>query len=44
MEKEYNTVRKTMLEHISLTPFDERKTLRLIIDGASTEGVSFVLF
>ena len=33
-----------MLTQISLTPFDDRKTLRLIIDGASTEGVGFVLF
>ena len=33
-----------MLTQISLTPFDDRKTLRLITDGASTEGVGFVLF
>ena len=44
MDQEYNTVRKTTLEQISLTPFDNRKTLRLMIDGASTEGAGYVLF
>ena len=41
MEKEYNTVRNTILEQISLTPVDERKTLRPIIDSvpAGLEGV-----
>ena len=44
MDQEYNTVRKTMLTQIKLTPLDEKKTLRLMIDGASTDGVGFVLF
>ena len=43
-EREYVTVRKTMLKQIHLTPYNEEKTLRLIIDGASTDGVGFVLF
>ena len=33
-----------MLKQIHLTPYNEEKTLRLIIDGASTDGVGFVLF
>ena len=44
MEREYNIVRKGMLEEIQLTPFDPNKSLRLVIDGASTKGVSFMLF
>ena len=44
MGQEYNTVRKTMLTEIKLTPFHEKKNLKLMIDGASTEGVGFVLF
>ena len=38
MEKEYEGVRKIMLEQIQLTP------LRLVIEGASTYGAGFVLF
>ena len=44
MDQEYGIVRKTMLEQIQLTPFDSNKSLRLVIDGASTEGVGFELF
>ena len=45
MKREYVTVRQTILEQIiGLTPFDERERLRLIVDGASKEGVGFVLF
>ena len=40
MDQEYNTVRKTMLTKISLKPFDDRKTLRLMIDGALMERVN----
>ena len=36
MDQEYGIVRKTMLEQIQLTPFDSNKSLRLVIDGAST--------
>ena len=32
MEKEYVTVRKTMIEQICLTPYNPDKTLRLILD------------
>ena len=44
MDREYNIVRETMLVQIQLTPFDPNKSLRLVIDGASKEGVGFVLF
>ena len=44
MEKEYRTVKKTMLEQICLTPYNPDKTLRLKIDRSSTEGIGFVLF
>ena len=44
MDQEYNKVRKTILEQIQLTPFDPNKSLRLVIDGASTEGSGFMLF
>ena len=33
-----------MLAQIQLTPFDPKKSLRLVIDAASTEGAGFVLF
>ena len=44
MEKEYETVRKTMLSQIRLTPFDPNKSLRLVIDASCTEGCGYVLF
>ena len=44
LEREYIRVRTTIPEQISLTQYDENKTVRLILDGASTEGVGFVLF
>ena len=44
MQKEYEVVRETVLEQIQLTPFDPNKSLRLVIDAASTEGAGFVLF
>ena len=44
MQKEWEITRKIMLEQIQLTPFDPEKTLRLVIDAASTEGAGFVLF
>ena len=40
MEKEYGTVKKTMLEQC----YNLDKTLRLIIGGVSTEGIGFLLF
>ena len=43
-DREYVRVRKTMLEWIRSTPYNKNKTLRLIIDGTSTEGGGFVLF
>ena len=33
-----------MCEKIRLSPYDTTKTLRLVIDGASLQGVGFVLF
>ena len=44
MDREYEAVRKTMLEQIQLTPFEPNKSLILVIDGASTEGAGFGLF
>ena len=44
MQKEYESVRETMLEQIQLTPFDPNKSLRLVIDAASTKGAGFALF
>ena len=44
IQKEYEVERKIMLEQIQLTPFDPNKSLRLVIDAASTEGAGFVLF
>ena len=44
MEKEYRIVKKTMIEQIHLKPYNPDKSLRLIIDGASTEAIDFVLF
>ena len=44
MQREWEITRKIMLEQIQLTPFDPKKSLRLVIDAASTEGAGFVLF
>ena len=44
MQSEYESIRKAMLEQIQLTPFDPKKSLRLVIDAASTQGAGFVLF
>ena len=44
MDREYEVVRKTMLEQIQLSPFDLNKSLRLGIDGSCSEGAGFVLF
>ena len=44
MQREWEVTRKIMLEQIQLTPFDPEKSLRLVIDAASTQGAGFVLF
>ena len=44
LEQEYQNVKKVMCEQIRLSPYDPTKTLRLVIDGASLQGVGFVLF
>ena len=44
MQREWEVTRKIMLEQIQQTPFDPEKSLRLVIDAASTEGAGFVLF
>ena len=44
MDKEYETVRKTLLSQIRLTPYDPNKSLRLVIDASCTEGCGYVLF
>ena len=44
LEQEYLNVKKVMCEQIRLSPYEKSKTLRLVIDGASSQGVSIVLF
>ena len=44
LEQEYNNVKTVMCEQIRLPPYDPSKPLRLVIDGASSLGVGFVLF
>ena len=44
LEEEYNNVREIMINQIRLSPYDPSKPLRLVIDGASSLGVGFVLF
>ena len=44
LEEEYETVKEVVKTQIRLTPYDPEKKLRLIIDGASSVGVGFVLF
>ena len=34
MQKEYKSVREALLAQIQLTPFDPKKSLRLVIDAA----------
>ena len=44
LTEEYEAVKKVMVTQIRITPFDPAKVLRLVIDGASSIGVGFVLF
>ena len=44
MEDEYAAVKEIVTTQIRLSPYDETKKLRLVIDGASSVGVGFVLF
>ena len=44
LEEEYKAVKDIIVSHIRLSPDDPKKELRLIIDGASSIGVGFVLF
>ena len=44
LEAEYTAVKEIMVTHIRLSPYDPKKELCLIIDGASSVGVGFVLF
>ena len=37
-------VKKVVCEQIRLSPYDKTKTLQLVIDGASSQGVRFILF
>ena len=43
LEEEYKAVKDIMVSHIRLSPYDPKKELHLIIDGASSIGVGFVL-
>ena len=44
MEDEFNSVKEILTTQICWSPYDETKKLRLVIDGASSIGVGFVLF
>ena len=44
LEAEYQAVKEIMVTQIRLSPYDREKKLRLIIDGASSLGVGYVLF
>ena len=44
LEEEYLAVKLVMQTQIRLSPYDPVKRLRLIIDGASSAGVGYVLF
>ena len=44
LEEEYERVKEIVTTQIRLTPYDPDKKLRLVIDGASSVGVGFVLF
>ena len=44
LEEEYKAVKDIMVSHIRLSPYDPKKELRLIINGASSIGVGFVLY
>ena len=44
LDEEYLAVKKIITSQIRLSPYDPEKKLRLVIDGASSVGVGFVLF
>ena len=44
LEAEYQAVKEIMVTQIRLSPYDREKKLCLIIDGASSLGVGYVLF
>ena len=43
LEEEYQNVLKIMQTRIRLSPYDPKKKLRLVIDGAKTVGTGFLL-
>ena len=43
MENEYNNIRQIMKKQSKLSPYDPKKKLRLVIDGARTAGTGFLL-
>lgn len=43
LEAEYQAVLVIMQQQIKLTPYDPKKKLRLVIDGASSIGTGFIL-
>ena len=44
LEAEFSSVKEILSTQIRLSPYNESKKLRLVIDGASSIGVGFVLF
>ena len=43
MKKEYNNIKQIMKKQLKLFPYDPKKKLRLVIDGACTAGTEFLL-
>ena len=43
LESEYNRVLEIMQTQIKLSPYNPKKKLRLVIDGASSIGTGFML-
>ena len=43
LEAEYNTILEIMKTQLKLTPYDPKKKLKLIIDGANTIEAGFLL-
>ena len=44
MEEEYKAVKEILSKQIRLSPNNDKKRLNLVIDGASSIGVGYVLF
>ena len=43
LEEEYEAVKEILSTQIRLSPYNDKKELNLVIDGASSVGVGYVL-